>query len=79
MLRLPGQRKKSFMVAVNGNESEFVTELDNRYADDLKREYFTCPRCGGRLEKKKGPYGDFLGCSNYKINECGFKRKLRAR
>ena len=24
-----------------------------------------CPRCGGKLIKKVGKYGEFLGCSNY--------------
>lgn len=24
-----------------------------------------CPRCGGRLVPRRGPYGDFTGCSNY--------------
>jgi DNA topoisomerase I len=25
----------------------------------------TCPKCGSALHKKKGPYGQFVGCSNY--------------
>ena len=24
-----------------------------------------CPRCGEKLIKKVGKYGEFLGCSNY--------------
>ena len=24
-----------------------------------------CPRCGGELKKRKGRFGEFLGCSNY--------------
>lgn len=24
-----------------------------------------CPRCGGKLVRRKGKYGDFFGCSNY--------------
>ena len=24
-----------------------------------------CPRCGGELVRRKGRYGEFLGCSNY--------------
>lgn len=24
-----------------------------------------CPRCGGSLVKRSGPYGEFYGCSNY--------------
>jgi len=30
---------------------------------DLKKGI--CPICGGTLVQRKGPYGDFLGCSNY--------------
>ena len=26
---------------------------------------FKCPKCGGLLIKRNGPYGEFLGCSNY--------------
>ena len=45
-------------------------------ADELKKEAFTCPLCGGALERKTGPYGDFFGCSNYLRTGCGFKRKI---
>ena len=24
-----------------------------------------CPRCGGKLIRKHGKYGDFIGCNNY--------------
>ena len=24
-----------------------------------------CPKCGGKLVKRKGKYGEFIGCSNY--------------
>jgi len=30
-----------------------------------------CPQCGEPLVPRKGPYGNFLGCPNYK--ECGFR------
>lgn len=50
--------------------------MEERYANKMKREAFTCPICGGRLEMKKGPYGEFYGCSNYKITGCTFKRKV---
>ena len=69
-------KKKVFLVTVSNQESEFVTELKNRYGEELKREQWECPLCGGRLLKKKGPYGEFFGCSNYKINGCGYKRKI---
>lgn len=67
---------KSFLVAVNGNESAFASEMEQQYADELKKEAFTCPWCGGYLEKKTGPYGEFYGCSNYQSTGCSFKRKI---
>ena len=30
-----------------------------------------CPQCSSPLALRKGPYGEFWGCPNYK--ECGFK------
>lgn len=71
-------RKKVFLVTVNNQESDFVVELREQYSDELKREQFECPLCGGRLLKKSGPYGDFFGCSNYKTLGCNYKRKIRA-
>lgn len=32
-----------------------------------------CPKCGGKLVKRKGKYGIFIGCSNYP--ECLYKYK----
>lgn len=31
-----------------------------------------CPNCGGRLVKREGKYGEFIGCSNYP--KCHFKK-----
>ena len=67
---------KSFLVVVNGNESLFASEMEQKYVDELKKEPFTCPWCGGYLEKKTGPYGEFYGCSNYRSTGCSFKRKI---
>lgn len=69
-------KKKAYLVTVNGQESEFAMELKNRYGDELKREQFTCPNCGGKLLKKTGPYGDFFGCSNYRITGCSYIKKI---
>ena len=70
-------KKKAFIVTVNGQESEFAMELKERYGDELKKEQFECPLCGGRLVKRSGPYGEFFGCSNYRTNGCNYKRKIR--
>lgn len=31
-----------------------------------------CPKCGGKLVRRKGPYGIFIGCSNYP--KCKFSK-----
>ena len=67
---------KTFLVVVNGNESAFAEEMEKRYTEQLKREAFCCPLCGGQLEKKTGQYGEFYGCSNYKTTGCKFTRKI---
>ena len=69
-------KNKAFMVTVNNQESEFVVELRERYGEELKREQFECPLCGGRLVKRSGPYGEFFGCSNYRTTGCKYKRKI---
>ncbi len=67
---------KSFLVVVNGNESAFATEMEKQYANELKKEAFSCPLCGGSLGKKIGSYGEFFVCSNYQRTGCTFKRKI---
>lgn len=69
-------KKKAFIVTVNGKESEFALELKEKYREELKREQFECPLCGGRLIKRSGPYGEFFGCSNYHTTGCSYKRKI---
>lgn len=69
-------KKKVYIVTVNGKESEFAMELKKQYGEEIKREQFTCPKCGGRLIKRNGPYGEFFGCSNYSTRQCTYKRKI---
>ena len=71
-------KEKVYLVTVDHQESEFVLELENRYGEELKREQWECPRCGGRLLKKKGPYGEFFGCSNYQTLGCKYVRKIKS-
>ncbi|MBR6617567.1 MAG: UvrD-helicase domain-containing protein [Oscillospiraceae bacterium] len=72
-------KKKAYLMTVNGQESEFAMELKRRYGEEIKREQFTCPICGGKLLKKAGPYGEFFGCSNYRTKGCTYKRKIMSR
>lgn len=66
-------KKKAFIVTVKDLESEFAKELLEEYQQEIKNERFECPECGGRLVKRSGPYGEFLGCSNYAKTGCRFK------
>ena len=72
-------KKKAYIVTVNGKESEFAMELKRQYGEELKREQFTCPDCGGRLIMRTGKYGDFFGCSNYSTKGCKYTRKIMSR
>ena len=41
-----------------------------KYAKNIKEtkelnDINKCPKCGGQLVKRKGKYGEFIGCSNY--------------
>ena len=76
-------KKKAFIITVNNQESEFACELINKYRGEMgkyseknNKESFKCPKCGGRLFKKTGPYGEFFGCSNYWNTGCTYKRKI---
>jgi len=70
-------KKKVFLVTINNQESVFACEIKKRYGENLKKEQFECPLCGGRLLKKSGTYGEFFGCSNYRVNGCTYKRNIR--
>lgn len=64
-------KKKVILLTVKNNESTFIKEIEKDYNylikadDELKRNLYTCPECGGKLITRKGPYGTFLGCNNY--------------
>ena len=64
---------KAFLVVVQGNESEFVIELEKMYQAQLKQEFFTCPWCGGTLEKRMDSEWNYFGCRN---SACRFKRHI---
>lgn len=69
-------KKKAYLLTINGKESEFAIELKEKYQKELRREQYSCPLCGGQLQKKKGPYGEFFGCSNYHKSGCSYIRKM---
>ncbi|CDQ10438.1 UvrD/REP helicase [Acidithiobacillus ferrivorans] len=73
-------RKTVTLVTVARKESAFVMELAREHqikvinADGSKSINEICPGCGnGFLVERKGPYGPFLGCSNFP--KCKHRRK----
>ncbi len=72
-------KKKAYILTVEGHESSFVKELRARYGEMFRQEQYSCPLCGGKLLKKTGPYGDFLGCCNYRATGCKYTRSLKKR
>ena len=38
---------------------------ENIKLKEEKENDMICPKCGGKLVKRSGKYGDFIGCSNY--------------
>ena len=68
-------KKKVYILTVKGQESVFAEELKSRYEEEMKKERFTCPRCGGQLVKRSGKNGEFFGCRNYP--NCKYTRNIR--
>lgn len=67
-------KKKLWLLIQQGNESEFASELTTTYGNQIKSAEWTCPECGGRLVKRSGRNGIFIGCSNFPKNGCRFTR-----
>ena len=64
-------KRAAYVMTLRGLESEFVRELF-AFADSGGE---VCPVCGGTLVLRNGPYGRFMGCSNYR-NGCRYVRKV---
>lgn len=58
-----------FWACPNYPECEYILSIEekNENGEEEPKEELNrmCPKCGNPLEYKKGPYGDFIGCSNY--------------
>ncbi len=72
-------KEKVFIVAVKGYESDFILELEDKFADEIKREKYECPLCGGRLVRRNSQYGEFYGCSNYSTFGCKFTKNIKTK
>ena len=64
-------KRAAYVMTLRGLESEFVREL-SAFTNSGGE---VCPVCGGTLVIRKGPYGRFMGCSNYR-NGCKYVRKI---
>lgn len=69
-------KKKVWLITMKGNESIFVKEIVGMYGKEIQREQYTCPRCGARLVKRNGKYGEFFGCANFSKTGCGYTRNI---
>lgn len=69
-------KRKVFLVTSGNNISSFAEELISEYGEEMKKEAWTCPLCGGTLRKRKGQYGEFYGCSNYSVNGCKYIKRV---
>lgn len=79
-------KRRLYLLAHNAAPSSFVSEL---FAEESLRKHLrietptaprqegdeSCPDCGtGTLTRRKGKFGEFVGCSNYPI--CRFSKNL---
>jgi hypothetical protein len=64
---------RDFNIQNKGAKREHVHQV-REHASERKRmeKSFVCPRCGGNLVVREGPYGKFYGCSHYP--QCRYKR-----
>lgn len=62
---------------VENEELDVVKKNNEIVAENELNGRDACPRCGGVLVKRHGPYGDFYGCSNYPTTNCKYTRKWK--
>lgn len=84
ILKYNFQKRKNACNNENAQKNENVEKDENiertivqtTSETEKKRFYdrFVCPRCGGQLVKRHGPYGDFYGCESYAVTGCRYTR-----
>lgn len=68
-------RFQTYLVVIRHQESCFAKELEEHFHEQLTQSRAQCPLCNGTLIKRRGKYGVFYGCSNYRKG-CTFTRKI---
>ena len=59
--------EKSINNTINTNEN-----LQENKTEGSITKKDLCPRCGGKLIKRHGPYGNFYGCENFSTTNCRY-------
>ncbi len=75
-------RKKVWLLIPQNNVGLFAQEFKAAYGDIVKRYELqkklaeknsrVCPLCGGQLVRRKGKFGEFYGCKNYRVTGCRY-------
>ena len=72
-------KKKSFTQNKNPpieKADESVLETQNTNQAQTADHRYYCSRCGAKLVKRHGPYGNFYGCDSYGKTGCTYTRKF---
>ena len=69
--------KKKSVVSKNKKVEEVSETTEKPKEEIVTIDKDHCPRCGGLLVKRHGPYGNFYGCENFPINNCRYTRKFK--
>ena len=69
-LSIEVQKEKTEENPTLSDDNKIIVKRNIKEAEKKLRKN-KCPRCGGKLKKKKGKYGKFKRCKNYP--ECTFK------
>jgi|GEM_PF-1265453 len=74
------EKKSSCIEFEKDKEECFENEVrEVKTKETVVQTRAVCPRCGGELVKRYGPYGSFWGCINFKGSEfgtCKYTRKF---
>lgn len=75
-------RKKVWLLIPQNNVGLFAQEFKAAYGDIVKRYELqkklaeknsrVCPLCEGQLVRRKGKFGEFYGCKNYRATGCRY-------
>lgn len=61
------------------SQKKHLKKIENKTKEHISNsnEVKYCPRCGGTLVERFGPFGKFYGCSNYSKNNCRYTRNYK--